>query len=83
MAFHKLSSEKYWLESLEQQAKEIRQQNNQAARERLNKMFFIIIVAAGVLGAIMSMPNWLPSVTNYLQYYGLISTPIPPEMLVK
>ena len=69
--YQSLSSEKYYHESLVAEVKEIRKQKNRDAARAFMQFLFVLAVMFGVWFAIQQMPNWLPTVTAYMDQAGI------------
>ncbi len=76
MAYHELSTTKYWHESVKQEIKQIRRQKNQDAVRSFLMFTFTALVIAGVAYAVYTMGAWLPGVVEFMEYYGVIPTQI-------
>ena len=79
MPYHELSSEKYWQESVKQEIKQLRSQKNREAFQAFRNILFAGIVTVGVVYAIHTMPLWISTVFEFLEYYGVIPTHIPAQ----
>ena len=79
MPYHELSSEKYWQESVNQEIKQLRAQKNREAFQTFRNILFAGIVTVGVGYAIHTMPLWISTVFELMEYYGVIPTYIPAQ----
>lgn len=72
--YRQLSSEKYYHESVIQEIKEIRRQKNRDAVRAFMQFLFAagVIVFSGY--AINQMPQWLPTVSAFMEQYGITET---------
>ena len=82
MAYQQLHTEKYWQESVNQEIKLLRVQKNREARQALRNFLAAIAVTILVGYALQTMPTWLPSVVSSLEYYGVIPTQFPEDVIV-
>lgn len=69
MAYHKLSSEKYWLESYaREQADLLRQQPHSRIKNLTINGITLILMVGAVAIAVQTMPEWLPTVATFLRW---------------
>ena len=67
MAYQKLSTTKYWNEVVEKEQQELRRQQNRAAMQKIWLCLFTVAVGVGVVIAVQTMPNWLPTVVAWVE----------------
>lgn len=85
MAYQELTSVKYMIPVVEREMKEERRQKNRETMQVLVNCVFTIVMIIAVSVAVHSMPQWLPTVVESLQYYGVIQppqTPLPHDVMI-
>lgn len=68
LTYEKLSTEKYWNQSVKQELKAYRRLKNQDAIRSLFQFLFAVGMILFVLFAAETMPIWLPAVTDYVTF---------------
>lgn len=73
MAYHSMTSEKYWEESLtNERLSNLKKIRRQQMSNLTTNLFATFSIAIGVFVAIKTMPTWLPSVVYYLHLWGIL-----------
>ena len=68
LTYEKLSTEKYWNDSVKQELKAYRNLKNRDAMRSLFQFVFAACMILGVFFAVETMPIWLPQVTDYVTF---------------
>jgi len=68
LTYEKLSSEKYWNQSVKNELKAYRRQKNKDAIRSLFQFLFAAGMILFVFFAVETMPIWLPAVTEYVTF---------------
>ena len=68
LTYEKLSTEKYWHDSIKAELKSYRREKNRDAMRSLLHFGFAVGVIFLVVFAYQTMPTWLPVATDYLTY---------------
>lgn len=71
MTYHELSTQKFYHDSLKQEIKAVRRQKNKEAVQAFMQFLFFTVVMMLTTVAVHQMPNWLPTVTAYMDQYGI------------
>ena len=66
LTYEKLSTEKYWNQSVKQELKAYRKLKNRDAIRSLFQFVFAAAMILVVLFAVETMPLWLPTATDYV-----------------
>ncbi len=69
--YQRLSSEKYYYDTVLEEVKGIRRQKNRDALRAFAQFLFALGMIFFTLFAIEQMPNWMPTVTAYMDQYGV------------
>ena len=82
MGYQQLDTEKYWQESVNHEMKLLRLEKNREAFQALRNFLAAVVVTVFVGYAIQTLPTWLPAVVSFLEYYGVIPTQFPDDVII-
>ena len=71
MTHHKLETAELWNETVRQQNKAFRKEQNRLAIRGFFQFLFVLGVMGGCLYALSTMPQWLPTVEAFMNENGI------------
>ena len=72
MVYHELTTQKIWEEKALQEYRAIRRQKGRDAVQNVIHFLYAILIMLATYWAIITMPEWLPLLTEYVQETGLV-----------
>ena len=74
--YQELTSEKYWIESVEKEIQELENEKKQSADWSATQIIMAVVVFAATIFAWQQSANWVPALTEIFGHNGAASSSI-------